>query len=113
MTRHRLIKQSQKQEKRIAKDVGGARVAGSGSKWYAKGDVRSDGFLVEAKTTGNKSFPVTQKVLEKISLEAVKTGRIPVLAVEFTGGEKREQFALLSWSDFLYLMENLKNGDQD
>lgn len=82
-------KRSQKQEKGVAKDMGAKVVVASGALWSAKGDVRSDKFLIECKTTEKDYYPVTTKVWEKISQEAVKDGmRIPLLMVDLKDSER-------------------------
>ena len=43
------LRQSQKHEKRIAKKFGGQVSAASGAFWSRKGDVRTDGWLIEHK----------------------------------------------------------------
>lgn len=96
-------KNSNKQEKRIAKELGGRRIPGSGSRWDSKGDVKTKKFLVEAKTTTHKSFSVSSDILAKVELEAVGTGRTPVVSVELTGGSVPKRYAVLSWEDFLAL----------
>ena len=82
-------KRSQKQEKGVAKDMGAKVVVASGALWSAKGDVRSDKFLIECKTTEKDYYPVTTKVWEKISQEAVKDGmRTPLLMVDLKDSER-------------------------
>ena len=76
-------KHSSKQEKRVAKKVGGFRTPASGAK-RVKGDVRVTGIArIECKATQNKSFSVTREMLTKIEDAAAATGEIPILQVEF------------------------------
>jgi len=77
------------QEDRIAEAVGGKRVPGSGASQYAKGDVSEDDFLIECKLTEAGSLRVTQKWLEKITAEAEAQDKMPALAIEIQGGERR------------------------
>lgn len=77
---------SKVQEKEIAKRIGGRVTPGSGSK-YQKGDVRLKGFVrVEAKTTKNKSFSVTTKLIDKLEQEIFGSGEVPVFEIELCGG---------------------------
>ena len=79
-------RKSQKQEKDVANHFNAKTVIASGAFWSAKGDVRSDKFLIECKFTDRKSYVVTSKVWEKISKEAVKDHlRIPLLIVDIRG----------------------------
>jgi hypothetical protein len=92
-------KQSLKHEKRLAKDLGGQRSAGSGSFWSRKGDVRTDDLLIEHKWTGKKSFSIKSDVLEKITTEAILDGRTPVLGFHLNGND----YVILGEEDFLEL----------
>lgn len=76
-------------EDRIAKAVGGRRVPGSGSSMFAKGDVNEDSFLIECKLTEAGSLRVKQSWLEKITSEAEAQGKMPALAIEIQGGDRR------------------------
>lgn len=78
-----IRKKSQKQEKNLAKLLGGKTRPGSGSKWAAKGDVRTEKFLVEAKRTDADSIRVSAKVWNKIRKEAIREGlREPMYAIQ-------------------------------
>ena len=76
-------KKSQKQEKRIAKEIGGKVQKGSGSKDFHKGDVKSLELLVEAKRTDNDSISIKKDWLIKIFQESVAYKKIPALSIEF------------------------------
>ena len=93
-------KESRKQEDRLAKVVGGKRVAASGAFWSRKGDVRSAELLIEAKWTGKKQFTLRHDVLKKVLLEATLAGRTPVLAVSFEG---HDNYIILTEEDFMDL----------
>lgn len=91
-------RRSQKQEKSVAKDMGASVVVASGALWSAKGDVRSDKFLIECKTTKKDYYSITTRVWEKISLEADKDGvRIPLLFVDL---EDRVRYVIFNPNDF-------------
>lgn len=79
-------KKSQLQEKRIAKQFKGKTVVASGSIWSNKGDVRSDKFLIECKTTDTKHYSLSAKTWEKIEQEAVRDNlRIPLMSIDVQG----------------------------
>lgn len=89
-------RRSKNQEQRLARRtslavspgiVKGRVQAGSGSLWGNKGDVRTEFQLIEAKRTDKGQITIKQEWLTKIKLEAIKDGRIPVLAIEL--GKKR------------------------
>lgn len=102
---------SQKQERSLAKNLGGRTVPASGAFWSRKGDVRSEDLLVEAKTTEKASFSIKKTIWEKIRKEALLDGRIPVLAVQIQG----RNLVVLDEEDFLELRANagrhLDQGD--
>lgn len=74
---------SPKQEAELAERLGGKIVKGSGC-GFEKGDVRvRNKILLEAKCTSNKSFSITQEILDKIEDAACGNGELPVIEVEF------------------------------
>lgn len=85
-------KRSQRQERDVAKTLGGNTVVASGAKWFADSDVRSDKFLVECKTTKHHYFNVTQALWEKILLEANRDhGRIPLMVIDLNHDSVRSE----------------------
>lgn len=97
-------KQSRRHEDRLAKELGGKRVAASGAFWSRKGDVRSQDLLVEHKWTGKTQFTLKAGVLEKIVKEAILDGRMPILGVHLNG----ENYCVLTEDDFLELRQTLQ-----
>lgn len=67
----------------------GKRQPFSGASEKAKGDVKSDKFLGEAKQTADKSISIKQEWLIKIDEEAMAQDRYPILAIEFLNMPKR------------------------
>jgi Holliday junction resolvase len=79
-----------KQEKELAKRVGGKRTPASGA-GSVKGDVRRKGVLrLEAKTTKHASFTVTLDMIQKIEEAAAMSNELPVIIVEFNDGNGRK-----------------------
>ncbi len=76
---------SNKQEKSIADKFEGKPQINSGAFTFYKGDVKTDYFLFEAKTTttSKESFSIKKEWLEKINKEAFPLKKIPVLAFRF------------------------------
>lgn len=79
------MKASQSHEKRLAKVIGGTRVAGSGSFWSRKGDVRSDKYLIEHKYTSKASYGLKAEDLQKLEKEAIMVGREPLFCISLGG----------------------------
>lgn len=81
---------ARKQERELAKRVGGRVTPGSGA-FSLKGDVRVKSLMrIEAKTTKNKSFSVTLEMIEKIEEAALSHGEVPVIVVEFNDGNGKK-----------------------
>lgn len=81
---------SKKQEKRVAKDLGGKVNANSGATGFYKGDVRTDYLLVECKTATKevKSVSIKKEWLIKLKEEKFAMGKQhSVLAFDFGDGE--------------------------
>lgn len=104
-------KKSKKQEQRITKSLKeikdeARRQIASGSLWFAKSDVVSSLFQIEAKTKAEicKSMSIKREWLEKIEREAFYAGKIPALAISF--GDSTDYFVLKDIY-FLELVEEL------
>jgi hypothetical protein len=95
------FKSSRKQEKSVAKRLGGQLTVGSGSRWFNKGDVRTECYLVECKTTGKLSYTIKSSELRKIETEALLEGRNPVLVFDLDG----RRYAILPFDDFMEFTE--------
>lgn len=77
---------SNKQEKRVAKAIGGRQTANSGATRYQKGDVTKADWLIECKTctTQKQSFSIKKEWLTKLREEAIGAGKIHhALAFDF------------------------------
>lgn len=94
-------KASQAHEKRIAKLTGGQTTAASGAFWSQKGDIRTHDMLIEHKWTGAKSRSIQAAELEKITKEAIMTGRLPVFGLSLNN----KNYVILGEDDFLELKE--------
>lgn len=72
-----------KQEREVAKRIGGKVTPGSGS-GEEKADVRVRGVhRIECKATARQSFSVTRDMLDKLTTAAHTAGEMPLLVVEF------------------------------
>lgn len=68
---------SNRQEKKVAHAVGGKQTANSGATAFSKGDVRTQSFLIEAKTVTEerKSFTLKKEWFDKNKEEAFAMGK--------------------------------------
>lgn len=103
--------QSRKQERRIVKslkEIGlqARQQMASGAMWFAKSDVISDMFQIEAKTKAKPSKSITLKSewFDKIHQEALMVNKIPALVFSF--GDNVDYFVLRD-RDFLEIVEEL------
>lgn len=79
---------SKRSEKLAAKIYGGKVQPASGAinRLDLKGDVKSDTFLVDDKTTDAQSYQLKVETWRKLSSEAYRTARRPSMRVEFIDG---------------------------
>lgn len=84
-----------KQENRIARMFGGKRTPQSGGGKFVLGDVISDEFLVECKTTitERETYPVRKEVLRKADEQRKEMGK-EFYALAFTFGTDEDFFVL-------------------
>lgn len=104
---------SSKQEKHIAKELGGKQVSNSGATRFDKGDVILSDWLIEAKTCTQekKSFAIKKEWLQKNEEEAFAMGKsYSALAFDFGDGE---QHYIISEQLFKLLVEYLKEENYD
>jgi len=102
------IKDSQRQEKALARKLGGSVNSGSGNGWVRKGDVRTEEELFELKITSAKSYSLKDAELEKNYEQALVDGRLSVFMVEFK--TTVNAWVILSKDDYLTLREEANIG---
>ena len=98
---------SNRQEKKVAKSLGGRQVSNSGATTFRKGDVTTDDFLIECKTVTaeRKSITVKKDWIDKNREEAFAMGKsYSAVAIDFGDGE---QHYIISESLFKKLVETI------
>lgn len=103
-------KDSQRQENRLAKQLGGSVNSGSGNGWIRKSDVRTEHELIEAKVTGAKSYSLKDQELQNNYDYALMDGRIPIFMVEFQGTGNK--WVIMQFDDYLDLRERASIGHE-
>lgn len=104
------LKDSRRQESRLATKLGGSVNSGSGNGWIRKGDVRTEDELFELKITSAKSYSLKDAELETLTNQALVDGRIPIFMVEFkTTGNA---WVIMSKDDYLTLREEAQIGNE-
>lgn len=101
---------SSKQEKAVAKATGGKTTPNSGATSWAKGDVLTDNFLLEAKTktTHAESISIKKEWFDKNDQEKAFMGK-EHSAIVFSFGPGEENHYIIDEYLFLELLEYLKN----
>lgn len=99
---------SDKQEKHIAKVTDGKQIANSGATPFSKGDVRTEQFLIEAKTcvSEKQSFSIKKEWLEKNEEERFAMGK-DYSALAFNFGDDVNYY-IISEKLFVKLINLLK-----
>jgi hypothetical protein len=97
----RRIKASRKQEKNLAKAIGGTTVAGSGNGWAVKNDVRNQKWSIECKTTSSSRFTVSHQALMLAEKNALLDMREMAFAVQMQG----RTWIVISEETFLRFLE--------
>ncbi len=102
---------SNKQEKQVAKVVQGTQVSNSGANDFKKGDVTTDSWLIECKTTTTvkKSFSIKQEWLDKNKEEAFAMNKeYNALAFDFGTGNN---YYIVDERTFIRMKEALEHGE--
>lgn len=93
------------QEKKVAKEFNGKVTPGSGA-LSIKGDVSTDKFLIECKTTAKTQYILKLDTLRTITKQADAVRKIPLVLVDLDDEAKgfNRSWVLLPKQDFLELM---------
>ena len=107
---------SSKQEKTVAKAIGGRQTANSGATPWQKGDVTTkgaNGFLIECKTktSASESISIKKEWFEKNRQECLLMGT-PHQAVVFSFGPDQENHYIIDEYLFQFLQEKLSELDE-
>jgi len=86
---------STKRENEIAKDISGRRHTGSGNKWHSKGDASNQFLLIEDKFVISDKYSIQLNILNKLTKQAQKQSKIPILRFGFINKEFLNNFACI------------------
>lgn len=103
---------SNKQEKAIAKKLGGKQTANSGATKFEKSDVLLEKFALECKTkmTSSQSISIQKEWLEKQAREALFMGK-SYSALAFNFGPNEKNYYIIDEELFEFLIEALDRKD--
>lgn len=104
-----MITPSQKQEKQIAKMVGGRTQANSGGTRFGGGDVHTKNLFIEAKTplADKASFSIKKEWLDKAQEQAFEQAK-DNYALAFRFGPEEPDFFVIDGRLFRQLIEYLE-----
>ena len=107
---------SAKQEKSVAKAIGGRQTPNSGATPWQKGDVLTkgaNGFLIECKTktSSSESISIKKEWFDKNRQECLLTGT-PHQAVVFSFGPNEENHYVIDEYLFQFLQEKLSELEE-
>jgi hypothetical protein len=105
---------SNKQEKKVAKVVGGKQTSNSGATKFSKGDVLLDNWLLECKTSTQekKSFSIKRDWLKKNKKEMFAMGKHHN-ALVFDYGDNGDRYYVIDEKTFLDMMEALDREERE
>lgn len=105
---------SNKQEKSVAKIIDGQQVSNSGATAFNKGDVVTDNWLIECKTTitEKKSFAIKKEWLEKNKEEAFAM-RKDYNALCFDFGDNGKRYYVIDEKTFIQAKEVMSYADDE
>lgn len=101
-------RQADKQEKRVAKNLGARQTIASGQTPIDKGDVRSDTVRVECKYTDKKSYSLKAEELQKIANQS-EGDQIPLFYVEFR--KQGQAYYIVPEDWFIQMLEAFNDLD--
>ena len=105
---------SHRQEKQVAKELGGTLQPNSGATLFRKGDVTTDKFLLEmkTKTTDSQQMSIKKEWLEKNERESLFIGK-PYSALCFNfGPSDTKNYYIIDEHLFRILNEYLQSGGE-
>ena len=91
------MKRWEKKENKDKLLLKGKKTPRSGGMWFAPGDVKTNDFLIDCKTTEHKGFTITEKIWEKIYTEALGCRKLPCLSIQLGDGK---EVVVLDKNDF-------------
>lgn len=102
-------RRSQRQEEKLGKLPGGRKQLNSGRHWHSKRDVRLGGFLVEARTTEKKTYPIDVTEFRDIERQAIGTppGQLPAMQIDFDYNGSTTQLFVKRLEDELYQQQRI------
>jgi hypothetical protein len=105
--RNQIKKNSIKQEKRLAKDLGAKRTPMSGAKDTSPADMLLGNYVIESKATNKDSIVLHKEWLDQLKQSPINFGKIPTLVLDFTNTSDR--YIVLDEADFKKIIKEDNN----
>jgi hypothetical protein len=101
--RNQIKKNSIKQEKRLAKDLGAKRQPQSGAKDTSPADMIKGNYVIESKATNKDSIVLHKEWLDQLKQSPINYGKIPVVVLDFT--KDQDRYIIMDETDFKKLIK--------
>jgi len=106
--RNQIKKNSIKQEKKLAKDLGAKRTLQSGAQATSPADMIKGEYIIESKATNKSSIALKKEWLDQLKQSPINYGKVPVLVVEFV--KSQERYIILDEKDFKKIIKENNYG---
>ena len=101
---------SSKQEKHVARVIGGKQVANSGATMFSKGDCSNDNWLIECKT---KTSPSQSMSIKKEWLEKNEEEAFAMRKEHFGDAHNAQNYYIISEQEFLRFLKLEEQYERD
>jgi hypothetical protein len=104
--KNKIKKESIKQEKKLAKDLGAKKVPQSGAQETSPNDMILGNYVIESKATKGKSINVKKEWLDQVKQSPINYGKIPTLVLDFT--KLGDRYIVMDEKDFKKIIKEDK-----
>jgi hypothetical protein len=105
--RNQIKKNSIKQEKRLAKDLGAKRQPQSGAKDTSPADMIKGNYIIESKATNKDSIVLHKEWLDQLKQSPINYGKVPTLIIDFI--KTNDRYVVLDIVDFQKIIKEESN----
>ena len=96
--RNQVKKESIKQEKKLAKNLGARRTLQSGAQATSPADMIKGNYVIESKATNKRSIVLHKEWLDQLKQSPINFGKIATLVLDFT--QTNDRYVVLDIVDF-------------
>jgi len=106
--RSQIKKESIKQEKKLAKDLGAKRNLQSGAQATSPADMIKGNYVIESKATNKNSIVLHKEWLDQLKQSPINFGKVATLVIDFT--KTNDKYVILDMVDFQKIIKEESNG---